>query len=75
MWLVGCSREMINKKFVVEVTIEAENNDHGRDVMDLNNAMLLLLDQDVISKKLIVTTLKICIVSLFFLFSFFSFFK
>lgn len=44
---------MINKKFVVEVTIEAENNDHGRDVMDLNNAMLLLLDQDVISKKLL----------------------
>jgi hypothetical protein len=39
---VGCSREPINKKLVVEVTIEAESDSRGRDVMDLNSAMSLL---------------------------------
>jgi hypothetical protein len=34
------------------VTIEAESDDRGRDVMDLNNAMSLLPYEDVISRNL-----------------------
>lgn len=48
--LIGCSREPIHEKIVVEVTIEAESDDHGCDVLDLNNVMWLLPDQDVISR-------------------------
>jgi hypothetical protein len=45
---VGCSRELINEELVVKVTIEVESDNRGRDVMDLNNVMLLLPDQDII---------------------------